>query len=107
MRNKSTRTGIKKWALVQLLGSLSRRIVRVLVRRDLLIADPVHPYLELRSGSSLNHLQAVSIHYRIAIGPQQIEDIDAPDTIFFPIPLITFGGSGVKHSQSHTLGRVT
>lgn len=52
-----------------LLGTLSRRIVRVLVRRGLLIADPVHPYLDLGSGSSLDHLQAASIQYRIAIGP--------------------------------------
>jgi hypothetical protein len=55
--------------LVQLLGTLSRRIVRVLVRRGLLIVDPVHPYLDLGSGSSLDHLQAASIQYRIAIGP--------------------------------------
>ena len=40
--------------LVHLLGTLSRRIVRVLVRRGLLIADPVHPYLDLGSGSSLS-----------------------------------------------------
>jgi len=39
------------------------------LRRGLLIADPVHPYLDLGSGSSLDHLQAAPIHYRIAIGP--------------------------------------
>jgi hypothetical protein len=55
--------------LVQLLGTLSRRIVRMLVRRGLLIADPVYPFLDLGSGSSLDHLQAASIQYRIAIGP--------------------------------------
>jgi hypothetical protein len=35
----------------------------------LLIADPVHFYLDLGSGSSLDHLQAASIKYRIALGP--------------------------------------
>ena len=55
--------------LVQLLGTLSRRIVRVVVRRGLLIADPVHPYPDLGSGSSLDQLQAASIGYRIARGP--------------------------------------
>jgi len=34
-----------------------------------LIADPEHPYLDLQPGSSLDHLQAASITYRIAIGP--------------------------------------
>jgi hypothetical protein len=52
-----------------LLDTLSRRIVRVLERRGLLIADPQHPYLDLEPGSSLDHLQAASITYRIAIGP--------------------------------------
>jgi len=55
--------------LGQLLDTLSRRIVRVLERRGLLIADAVDPYLELESGSSLNQIQAASINYRIAIGP--------------------------------------
>jgi ribosomal protein S27E len=55
--------------LTQLLDTLSRRIVRALERRGLLIADPVHPYLDLEPGSSLDHLQAASIQYRIAIGP--------------------------------------
>jgi len=41
----------------------------MLVRRDLLIADPVHPHQDLGSGSSLDHMQAASIRYRIAIGP--------------------------------------
>jgi hypothetical protein len=45
------------------------RIVRVLERRGLLIADPVHPHLDFEPGSSLDHLQAASIQYRIAIGP--------------------------------------
>jgi hypothetical protein len=52
-----------------LLDTLSRRIVRVLERRGLLIADPEHPYLDLEPGSSLDHLQAASITYCIAIGP--------------------------------------
>jgi hypothetical protein len=52
-----------------LLDTLSRRIVRLLERRGLLIADPDHPYLDLEPGSSLGYLQAASIHYRIAIGP--------------------------------------
>ena len=55
--------------LNQLLDTLSRRIVRVLERRGLLIADPEHPYLDLEPGSSLDHLQAASINYCIAIGP--------------------------------------
>jgi ribosomal protein S27E len=52
-----------------LLDTLSRRIVRVLEHRGLLIADPDYPYLDLAPGSSLDHLQAASINYRIAIGP--------------------------------------
>jgi hypothetical protein len=78
--------------LAQLLDSLSRRIVRVLERRGLLIADPEHQQLDLEPGSSLDQIQAASITrdgfarallglrpnrtlafacaYRIAIGPQ-------------------------------------
>ncbi len=37
--------------------------------RFLLIADPDHPYLDLVPGSSLDHLRAASVAYRIAIGP--------------------------------------
>ncbi len=55
--------------LNRLLDALSRRIVCVLERRGLLIADPEYPYLDLEPGSSLDHLQAASIAYRIAIGP--------------------------------------
>jgi hypothetical protein len=44
-----------------LLDTLSRRIVRVLERRGLLIADPVNPYLDFAPGSSLDQLQAASI----------------------------------------------
>ena len=46
--------------LNQLLDTLSRRIVRVLERRDLLIAEPAHPSLDLVPDSSLDHLQAAS-----------------------------------------------
>jgi hypothetical protein len=55
--------------LDNLLVTLTRRIVRVLERRGLLIADPEHCCLDLEPGSSLDHLQASSISYRIAIGP--------------------------------------
>ena len=55
--------------LARLLDTLSRRIVRVLERRGLLIVDPEHPQLDFEPGSSLDHLQAASIAYRIAIGP--------------------------------------
>jgi len=55
--------------LVQLWDRLSRRIVRVLERRGLLVADAVDPFLELNPGSSLDQIQAASINYRIAIGP--------------------------------------
>jgi hypothetical protein len=56
--------------LSRLLDSLSRRIVRVLECRGLLIADPDHSCLDLVPDSSLDHLQAASVAYRIAIGPQ-------------------------------------
>jgi ribosomal protein S27E len=56
--------------LGQLLETLSRRIVRLLERRGLLIADPeCCPALDFEAGSSLDQLQAASVHYRIAIGP--------------------------------------
>jgi hypothetical protein len=54
--------------LSHLLDTLSRRIVRVLERRGLLIADPEGPALDFEVGSSLEQLQAASINYRIAIG---------------------------------------
>jgi hypothetical protein len=53
--------------LTRLLDTLSRRIVRVLEGRGLLIADPEHPCLDLVPDSSLDHLQAASVTYRIAI----------------------------------------
>jgi hypothetical protein len=55
--------------LNDLLDTLSRRIVRVLERRGLLIADPECLQLDIEPNSSLDHLQAASINYRIAIGP--------------------------------------
>ena len=55
--------------LTQLLETLSRRIVRLLERRGLLIADPECPALDLEAGSCLDQLQAASVNYRIAIGP--------------------------------------
>jgi hypothetical protein len=55
--------------LAQLLDTLCQRIVRVLERLGVLIADPVHPHLDLEPDSSLDQLQAASIGYRIAIGP--------------------------------------
>ena len=50
-------------------GDQSGNEIQLLAGRGLLIADPVHPYLDLGSGSSLDHMQAASIQYRIAIGP--------------------------------------
>jgi hypothetical protein len=44
--------------------TLSRRIVRVLERRGLLIADPECLQLDIEPNSSLNHLQAASINAR-------------------------------------------
>ena len=53
----------------QLLDTLSRRVVRLLERRGLLIADPECPTLDFEVGSSLDQLQAASIAYGISIGP--------------------------------------
>jgi hypothetical protein len=55
--------------LAQLLDSLSRRVVRVLEERGFVIAAPAHLQLDFDPGSSLDHLQAASIQYRITIGP--------------------------------------
>ena len=55
--------------LAHLLDSLSRRIVRLLERRGLLIADPEPPQLDFEPGSSLDQIQAASVQYRIAVGP--------------------------------------
>ena len=56
-----------EWA--KLLASLSRRIVRLLERRGLLIADPPHPVLEFDVGSALDQIQAACVKYGIAVGP--------------------------------------
>jgi hypothetical protein len=48
--------------LNDLLDTLSRRIVRVLERRGLLIADPECLQLDIEPNSSLDHLQAASIN---------------------------------------------
>ena len=55
--------------LALLLDTLCQRIVRVLERRGLLIADPVDPCLDLEPGAGLDQIQAASIAYRVAIGP--------------------------------------
>jgi ribosomal protein S27E len=55
--------------LVRLLHDLSGRILRLLERRGLLVADEEHPSLDFEVASSLDHLQAASIQYRIALGP--------------------------------------
>ena len=47
---------------------LSGRIVRLLERRGLLVAGPDCPGLDFEADSSLAHLQAASIQYRIAVG---------------------------------------
>ena len=52
-----------------MLGTLSRRIARVLERQGLLIADPEHPRLDIEPDSSLDQLQAAAINYRITMGP--------------------------------------
>ena len=56
--------------LMKLLHRLSGRIAALLENRGLLIADEPQPALEIEEGSSLDQLQAVSVQYRIAIGPQ-------------------------------------
>ncbi len=66
LRGKGRRAQIPEQTLLDI---LSRRIVRVLERHGLLTSDPEHLYLDLEPGSSLDHLHAASINYRIAIGP--------------------------------------
>jgi hypothetical protein len=57
--------------LAQLLDTLTRRIVRVLERRGLPVADPECPYQDLEAGSSLDHLQAASIAKHRVIHPSK------------------------------------
>lgn len=54
--------------LVKLLHSLSGRIVRLLERRGLLIADEEHPLLEIELGSGLDQLQAASVGFHVPVG---------------------------------------
>jgi hypothetical protein len=55
--------------LVRLLDTLIRRITRTLVRAGVLVEDPEQPWLDLESGSTLEHLAAAAVRYRIAVGP--------------------------------------
>ena len=55
--------------LARLLDVLIRRIARTLVRANVLVEDPEQPWLDLRSGSTLEHLAAAEVRYRIALGP--------------------------------------
>ncbi len=52
----------------RLLNRLIRRIVRRLTRDGLLIEDPEQPWLDLEPSDTLDHLNAASIRYRIAVG---------------------------------------
>jgi hypothetical protein len=54
--------------LERLLNRLIRRIVRRLTRDGLLIEDPEQPWLDLEPSDTLDHLNAASIRYRIAVG---------------------------------------
>lgn len=55
-------------SLERLLNRLVRRIVRRLTGDGLLIEDPEQPWLDLEPSDTLDHLNAASIRYRIAIG---------------------------------------
>ncbi len=55
--------------LMWLLYSLSGRVIRLLERRGVLVAEGEYPSLQIETGSSLDQLQAASVNYRIAIGP--------------------------------------
>jgi len=46
-----------------------RRITRTLVRAGVLVEDPEQPWLDLEPGSTLEHLAAAAVRYRIALGP--------------------------------------
>ena len=50
--------------LAKLLDALSRRIVRLLERRGLLIADPEYPRLDLEAGFSLHAATVCEAHQR-------------------------------------------
>lgn len=55
-------------ALDRLLKRLVQRIVRRLTHDGLLIEDPEQPWLDLEPTDTLDHLNAASIRYRIAVG---------------------------------------
>lgn len=55
-------------ALERLLNRLVQRIARRLTRDGLLIEDPEQPWLDLEPTDTLDHLNAASIRYRIAVG---------------------------------------
>ena len=46
-----------------------RRITLTLVRAGVLVEDPEQPWLDLESGSTLEHLAAAAVRYRIALDP--------------------------------------
>ncbi|MCP5182861.1 MAG: transposase, partial [Pseudomonadales bacterium] len=50
------------------LNWIVRRIVRRLSRDGLLVEDPEQPWLDLEPTDTLDHLNAASIRYRIAVG---------------------------------------
>jgi ribosomal protein S27E len=54
--------------LEHLLNRLIRRILRRLTRDGLLVEDPEQPWLDLEPTDTLDHLNAASIRYRIAVG---------------------------------------
>jgi hypothetical protein len=104
--------------LVKLLHSLSGRIVRLLERRGLLIADAEHPPLEIELGSGLDQLQAASINYRIAIGPHAgrkaltlysvptLEDVPGPELVAKIAGLSLHAGTVCEAFQRSKLERL-
>jgi ribosomal protein S27E len=54
--------------LERLLNRLIHRILRRLTRDGLLIEDPEQPWLDLEPADTLDHLNAASIRYRVAVG---------------------------------------
>jgi ribosomal protein S27E len=56
--------------LERLLSTLIRRITRTLLRSGALIEDVEETYLNVDEGGTLEQLNAASVRYRIAVGPQ-------------------------------------
>ena len=56
--------------LERLLDALIRRITRTLVRAGALIEEADETYLNVDAGGVLKQLNAASVRYRIAVGPQ-------------------------------------